>query len=103
MILLCTPTLNYSIYLKQLTPATHAKNKEKPIKISLKVRQLNMSSGAWNHEVESSVAAGRLFKAAILDWHNLGPKIVPEVIVRAAPVSGDGDVGSIRELYFTSG
>ncbi|ONK63370.1 uncharacterized protein A4U43_C07F14430 [Asparagus officinalis] len=61
-----------------------------------------MSSGTWSREVECLVSAGRLFKAAILDWHNLGPEIAPGVIVRANLVSGDGGVGSIRELNFTS-
>ena len=62
-----------------------------------------MSSGSWSHEVAATVPAGRLFKAAMLDWHNLGPKIAPDVIASAAVLSGDGAVGSIRELKFTPG
>ncbi len=59
-----------------------------------------MSSGSWSHEVTATVPAGRLFKASMLDWHNLGPKVVPEIIAGGS-VSGDGKVGSIRELKFT--
>ncbi len=60
-----------------------------------------MSTGSWNHEVEAAVPAGRLFKASMLDWHSLGPKVVPEIIAGGS-VSGDGKAGSIRELKFTS-
>ena len=60
-----------------------------------------MSSGSWNHEVEAAVPAGRLFKASMLDWHNLGPKVVPDIIAGGS-VSGERKVGSIRELKFTS-
>ena len=57
----------------------------------------------WSVEVESCVSASRMFKAAILDWHNLGPKVAPEVIVSGTGVEGEGGVGSVRELKFTSG
>nr|AAS20971.1 pathogenesis-related protein [Hyacinthus orientalis] len=60
-----------------------------------------MSQGSWSHEIATAVPAGQLFKAALIDWHNLGPKIAPEVIAGASVVSGDGSVGSIRELKFT--
>ena len=60
-----------------------------------------MSSRSWSHEIPATAPAGRLFKAAVLDWHNLGPKIMPEVIANAAVLSGDGAAGSIRELKFT--
>nr|AHG94649.1 pathogenesis-related protein 10 [Lilium regale] len=53
-------------------------------------------------EVESPVSAARMFKAALFDWHNLGPKIAPHVLSSAALIEGDGSVGSIRQLNFTS-
>ena len=62
-----------------------------------------MSSGSWNVEIESQVDAARLFKASMLDWHNLGPKVAPDVLASATGVEGDGGVGSIRQLNFTSG
>jgi Pathogenesis-related protein Bet v 1 family len=60
-------------------------------------------SSSWTTEIEAAVPAPRLFKAAILDWHNLAPKIAPEKIVSAAPVEGDGNVGSIRQFNFAPG
>ncbi|XP_020271926.1 pathogenesis-related protein 1-like [Asparagus officinalis] len=61
-----------------------------------------MSSGSWIHEVAANVPAGRLFKAAMLDWHNLGPKIVPDFIAIGSVVSGEGAVGSIREIKISN-
>ncbi|KAF3322742.1 hypothetical protein FCM35_KLT12731 [Carex littledalei] len=39
-----------------------------------------MSSNSWTCEIESVADAARLFKAGILDWHNLAPKIAPQVV-----------------------
>ncbi|KAJ3699794.1 hypothetical protein LUZ61_003499 [Rhynchospora tenuis] len=60
-------------------------------------------SSSWTTEIEAVVAAPRLFKAAILDWHNMAPKIASDKIVSAAPVEGDGNVGSIRQFNFAPG
>ncbi|KAJ4764488.1 Major pollen allergen Bet v 1-B [Rhynchospora pubera] len=60
-------------------------------------------SSSWTFEIDSAVPAPRLFKAAILDWHNLAPKIASDKIVSAAPVEGDGNVGSIRQFNFAPG
>ena len=57
---------------------------------------------SWSVVIESPVSAPRLFRAAILDWHNLGPKLVPEIIASGTGESGDGGVGSVRQLNFTS-
>ena len=65
--------------------------------------QSNNNSGVIiNFEVESPVSAGRMFKAALVDWHNLGPKLAPHVLASASIVEGDGGVGSLRQLNFTS-
>nr|CAA10719.1 intracellular pathogenesis-related protein, isoform 5 [Asparagus officinalis] len=61
-----------------------------------------MSSGSWSHEVAANVPAGKLFKAAMLDWHNLGPKIVPDFIASGSVVSGGGAVGSVREIKMSN-
>ncbi|XP_008790865.1 pathogenesis-related protein 1-like [Phoenix dactylifera] len=61
-----------------------------------------MSSSSWSHEIKSPVPAARLFKAAVLDWHNLAPKLVPDIIVSAAGIEGDGGVGSVRQFQFSS-
>ncbi|KAJ0979905.1 hypothetical protein J5N97_015379 [Dioscorea zingiberensis] len=56
---------------------------------------------SWSVEVESSVSAGRLFKAVVLDWHTVGPKAIPEIIKSASVVHVDGGVGSVRQINFT--
>ncbi|ONK63369.1 uncharacterized protein A4U43_C07F14420 [Asparagus officinalis] len=38
----------------------------------------------------------------MLDWHNLGPKIVPDFIASGSVVSGEGAVGSIREIKISN-
>jgi len=61
------------------------------------------SANSWTLEIASPVAAPRLFRAAVLDWHNLAPKLASHVVASAHPVEGDGGVGSIRQFNFTSG
>jgi len=51
---------------------------------------------SWTVEIESAVSAERMFNAGILDWHNLGPKIAPEILTSSS-VEGD-----FRQLNFTS-
>ncbi|KAF3325390.1 pathogenesis-related protein 10a [Carex littledalei] len=51
-------------------------------------------------EITTVIPAPRLFKAAILDWHNLAPKIAADKIVSAANIEGDGGVGTVRQLNF---
>ncbi|CAL9047226.1 pathogenesis-related protein 1-like [Musa acuminata AAA Group] len=60
-----------------------------------------MASGSWTLEIESSVEASRLFKAAVLDWHSLAPKIAPEIVVSGAVIEGEGSVGAVRQLNFS--
>jgi hypothetical protein len=60
-------------------------------------------SSSWSAEFETAVVAPRLFKAAVIDWHNLAPKIASDKIVSAAPVDGDGGIGSTRQFNFAPG
>jgi hypothetical protein len=60
-------------------------------------------SSTWTIEIETAVPAPHLFKAAVVDWHNLAPKIASDKIVSAVPVEGTGGVGSIRQFNFTPG
>ncbi|XP_066352114.1 pathogenesis-related protein 1-like [Miscanthus floridulus] len=60
------------------------------------------SANSWTLEIASPVAAPRLFRAAVLDWHNLAPKLASHVVASAHPVEGDGGVGSVRQFNFTS-
>ncbi|PUZ41459.1 hypothetical protein GQ55_9G507000 [Panicum hallii var. hallii] len=60
-------------------------------------------TNSWNLEIASPVAAPRLFRAAVMDWHTLAPKLASHVVASAHPVDGDGNVGSVRQFSFTSG
>ncbi|KAJ3683666.1 hypothetical protein LUZ60_013893 [Juncus effusus] len=60
-------------------------------------------SSSWSFEVVTSIPAPRLFKAAVIDWHNLAPKAASDKIVSAVPIEGDGGVGSIRQFNFAPG
>ncbi|KAM0870396.1 hypothetical protein ACQ4PT_040028 [Festuca glaucescens] len=54
------------------------------------------STNSWTHETESQVAAPRMFRACVMDYHTLAPKLAPHIIDNAHHVEGDGGVGSIR-------
>ena len=61
------------------------------------------STNSWTHEIESSVAAPRLFRAGVMDWHTLAPKLAPHIVASAHPIEGEGGIGSVRQFNFTSG
>ncbi|PKU67849.1 pathogenesis-related protein 1 [Dendrobium catenatum] len=58
-------------------------------------------SSSWTLEVETKASAAAIYKAAFLDWHNLGPKLLPELITGVTLISGGGTPGSIRQINFT--
>ncbi|CAM0872811.1 unnamed protein product [Alopecurus aequalis] len=60
------------------------------------------STNSWTVEIESPVAAPRLFRAAVLDWHTLAPQLASHIVVSAHPVEGEGSIGSVRQFNFTS-
>uniref|UniRef100_A0ACD5YMH6 Uncharacterized protein n=1 Tax=Avena sativa TaxID=4498 RepID=A0ACD5YMH6_AVESA len=60
------------------------------------------STNSWRLEIQSPVAAPRLFRAAVLDWHTLAPQLAPHIIASAHPVVGEGRIGSVRQFNFTS-
>ncbi|CAN6301199.1 unnamed protein product [Urochloa humidicola] len=60
------------------------------------------STNSWSLEIASPVAAPRLFRAAVMDWHTLAPKLTSHVVASAHPVEGEGGVGSVRQFNFTS-
>jgi hypothetical protein len=57
-------------------------------------------SSTLTSEIPSVIPAPRLFKAAILDWHNLAAKIAADKVVSAVTIEGDGGIGSVRQLNF---
>ncbi|OWM71156.1 hypothetical protein CDL15_Pgr011283 [Punica granatum] len=62
-----------------------------------------MGVTCFTQEFTTSVAPSRMFKALILDSHNLIPKIVPQGIKSIEFVEGDGGVGSIKQTNFPEG
>ncbi|KAJ1297536.1 hypothetical protein BS78_01G383800 [Paspalum vaginatum] len=60
------------------------------------------SSNSWTVEITSPVAAQRLFRAAVMDWHTLAPKLASHAVASAHIVQGDACVGSVRRFDFTS-
>ncbi|TQE00326.1 hypothetical protein C1H46_014053 [Malus baccata] len=62
-----------------------------------------MSSISLSQEFTSPVAADRLFKALIIDSHNLIPKLMPQAIKSIEIIHGDGGAGSIKQINFAEG
>ncbi|KAF7849545.1 hypothetical protein BT93_L0648 [Corymbia citriodora subsp. variegata] len=54
-------------------------------------------------EFTTPIAPSRMFKALIVDSHNLIPKIAPEGIKSIEFVKGDGGAGSIKVTNFANG
>ncbi|KAF8017497.1 hypothetical protein BT93_H2618 [Corymbia citriodora subsp. variegata] len=57
----------------------------------------------FNDEFTSPIPAARLFKALIVDSHNLIPKLMPQAIKSIDIVQGDGGAGSVRQINFGEG
>ncbi|GMN63427.1 hypothetical protein TIFTF001_032507 [Ficus carica] len=57
----------------------------------------------FESETTSPVPPSRLFKALVLDAHNLVPKIAPQAVKHAELVEGDGGPGSIKKITFGEG
>ncbi|XP_030463075.1 major allergen Pru ar 1-like [Syzygium oleosum] len=54
----------------------------------------------YSQEFTSAVAPSRMFKALVLESHNVIPKIVPGGIKSVEFIEGDGGVGSIKQTNF---
>ncbi|KAA8548706.1 hypothetical protein F0562_000390 [Nyssa sinensis] len=55
----------------------------------------------FNDEQSSPIPPARIFKATILDSHNLIPKLMPQAIKSIEIIQGDGGAGSIKQINFT--
>ncbi|KAM0924268.1 hypothetical protein ACQ4PT_004914 [Festuca glaucescens] len=60
------------------------------------------STNSWTLELESKVAASRKFRACVMDWHNLAPKLAPHIFDSAHHAEGDGGIGSVRHYNCNS-
>ncbi|OWM88112.1 hypothetical protein CDL15_Pgr016685 [Punica granatum] len=62
-----------------------------------------MAVTCFTQEFTTRNAPSRMFKALILDSHNLIPKIAPQGIKSIEFVEGDGGDGSIKQTNFADG
>ncbi|CAI9776032.1 unnamed protein product [Fraxinus pennsylvanica] len=62
-----------------------------------------MGAITYDMEITSSIPAGKLFKAFILDSDNLIPKIQPQAIKSVEILEGDGGAGTIKVITFGEG
>ncbi|CAL5352260.1 unnamed protein product [Camellia sinensis] len=62
-----------------------------------------MGVTTYTQEFTTSVAANRMFKALMLDSHNLIPKLLPQSIKSIEYIQGDGGAGSIKQTNFPEG
>lgn len=56
-----------------------------------------------SQEFTSLVDAARLFKALIIDSHNLIPKLMPQAIKSIEIIQGEGGAGTIKQINFAEG
>jgi hypothetical protein len=61
------------------------------------------STNSWTLELESKVSAPRKFRAYVMDFHTLAPKLAPHVIDNAHHVEGDGGAGTVIHYNCGSG
>ena len=61
--------------------------------------------GVFTHESHetSAVPPARLFKAFVLDSHNLIPKVLPQAIKSIEIIEGNGGPGTIKKITFGEG
>ncbi|XP_051152834.1 major strawberry allergen Fra a 1-2-like [Andrographis paniculata] len=59
-----------------------------------------MGVAIFTDENISSIAPARIFKASIVDSHNLIPKLMPQAIKSINILEGDGGAGTVKEINF---
>ncbi|KAI3459447.1 hypothetical protein Pfo_016110 [Paulownia fortunei] len=62
-----------------------------------------MAVTTFTDEYTSPVPPSRIFKASIVDSHNLIPKLMPQAIKSIEIIEGDGGAGSIKQINFAEG
>lgn len=75
-------------------------NDDGPLNYQTYKYQENKGVVTYSQEFTSAVAPSRMFKALVLDSHNIIPKIVPERVESIEFVKGNGGVGSIKQTNF---
>lgn len=62
-----------------------------------------MAVTSFCDEYTSPISPARIFKASIVDSHNLIPKLMPQVIKSIEITQGNGGAGSIKQINFAEG
>ncbi|MCD9639794.1 Pathoproteinsis- protein STH-2 [Datura stramonium] len=62
-----------------------------------------MGVQTYTHESATTIPPTRLFKALVLDFDNLVPKLMSHEVKNIETVEGDGGVGSIKQMNFVEG
>lgn len=62
-----------------------------------------MGVAIFNEEYTSPISPQRIFKASILDSHNLIPSLMPQAIKSIEFIQGTGEAGSIKQINFAQG
>ncbi|KAL0388516.1 UNVERIFIED_CONTAM: Major allergen Pru ar 1 [Sesamum radiatum] len=62
-----------------------------------------MAITTFTDEHSSPIPPSRIFKASIIDSHNLIPKLMPQAIRSINIVQGDGGAGTIKQINFAEG
>ncbi|XP_065864493.1 major allergen Pru ar 1-like [Euphorbia lathyris] len=55
---------------------------------------------SYETEIISTIPPSRIFKPVVLDFPQLLPKVLPQVIKSIDIIEGDGGVGSLRQINF---
>ncbi|KAL3506003.1 hypothetical protein ACH5RR_031385 [Cinchona calisaya] len=61
-----------------------------------------MAVKTFSEEYTSPISPSRIFKASIVDSHNLIPKLMPQAI-KSIEIQGNGGAGSIKQINFAEG
>ncbi|KAI3469648.1 hypothetical protein Pfo_026311 [Paulownia fortunei] len=62
-----------------------------------------MGIAVFSDEHTSPIPPARIFKASIVDSHNLIPKLMPQAIKSIEIIQGNGGAGSIKQINFAQG
>ncbi|XP_006340891.1 pathogenesis-related protein STH-2-like [Solanum tuberosum] len=62
-----------------------------------------MGVNTYTCESTTTISPTRLFKALVLDFDNLVPKLLSQHVKNNETIEGDGGVGSIKQMNFVEG
>ncbi|KAK6146011.1 hypothetical protein DH2020_019880 [Rehmannia glutinosa] len=62
-----------------------------------------MAITTFTDEYTSPILPSRIYKASIVNSHNLIPKLMPQAIKSVKIINGDGGAGSVKQINFAQG